>query len=1023
MTPDLIMHGDHEYHYMTDVEGFTIVKDKNEMYVYATRNETSGDLMPSNLVVGRDDPVDHGLQKRLVPANMEKRKLKTKHVADQESRRLQVPTLLKNLVILIRFSNHKDLVLPTVEDFDKLFNKPEGDPIVAPTGSVRDYYNVSSYGKFTLDSKVFGWVNLSNTESYYADGMSGFGSLKYVEALYEALDVMQKQYGLSFVEFDADANGLVDMVTLVHSGYAAEVPGVDQFGATVAERIWSHQRTLPTSKYWTSASGVKVYQYATTPSLWDKTGNTISRIGVVTHEIGHCLRLPDLYGTPLGSGIGSYDVMSNDWGFTPYSLGQLYPPIISAWTKIDLGWLDPVKIIGPGNYNITASATTDQAYRIDIGNLGTEYLLIENRQPVGFDLFLPQGGLAIWHIDEAAPNVEGYPGQTDWPSNGKHYKVALLQADGNYDLERGINRGDKGDLFHGPEYTSLTPSESLLGPFPNTDAYQDGIIRKTGVEIYEVSTSAHTMSFSVKFSGVENPTMSPTQLATHPRTSSPTLTTKRLLTTFAGGNGASGNMFDVVPLRNITITEIEVHTSEPGPIVVELWTKEGTYVSYDKDPLAWNRLTAAELEGLGRGVGTPMQVGDISMIAGKRRAFYVTSSGTGLRYTNGNGTGQFSNDDLILYEGVGKATPFGYTFNDRIWNGIVYYHLTASEATPAPSSYPTQSPTSSPTAAINSLLTTFAGGTGQAGNMFDLQAYNDVYISGFDLNVLDEREVQVEMYTKHGTFVGSENDCEAWTLFANVTVIGAGMGRPTSVPIGSFSPVLIMANYVQAFYLTLTTSTSMRYTPGVGTGTRLAYDQNLAIFEGVGKAYPCGGTFWNRIWNGAVYYERASTFLAPPIVSEDHKTEHTKELEIIFASEADSIVSSFHIYAKHSLSLIGMKVCTNRTELLKITLQSIICRESCDAFDVTTVIVGEGGANATLIPSTLFAPIMIMSNNSLEFSIYVAANDTKQDYEVGIVLPSSSDDAVISNSGHEVLATSEGPNILKAIFDYIIVDM
>ena len=81
--------------------------------------------------------------------------------------------------------------------------------------------------------------------------------------------------------------------------------------------------------------------------------------------------------------------------------------------------------------------TSPTVFRIDQNLPNGEYLLIENRQPVGFESVMPQGGLAIWHIDESKSSntEEGYPGQDGWPENNKHYKIALFQADGNFDLE------------------------------------------------------------------------------------------------------------------------------------------------------------------------------------------------------------------------------------------------------------------------------------------------------------------------------------------------------------------------------------------------------------------------------------------------------------------------------------------------------------------------------------------------------------------------------------------------------------
>ena len=74
-------------------------------------------------------------------------------------------------------------------------------------------------------------------------------------------------------------------------------------------------------------------------------------------------------------------------------------------------------------------ADNNEYFMVSDGFRSNEYLLIENRQNAGFDCTLPQGGLAIWHVDdEAGFNTEGYPGQKRWPRNGRHYRVALARA-------------------------------------------------------------------------------------------------------------------------------------------------------------------------------------------------------------------------------------------------------------------------------------------------------------------------------------------------------------------------------------------------------------------------------------------------------------------------------------------------------------------------------------------------------------------------------------------------------------------
>jgi len=135
--------------------------------------------------------------------------------------------------------------------------------------------------------------------------------------------------------------------------------------------------------------------------------------------------------------------MANSWGFTN---DQFYPPIMSPWSKMELGWLTPTEITSSGTYNMRDSYSTEEVFKVSNGFANDEYLLLEYRKATGFETRIGypssmSGGMAIWHIDEnkSSWDQEGYPGQTGWPANGKHYKVALLQADGLYDLVKGEN--------------------------------------------------------------------------------------------------------------------------------------------------------------------------------------------------------------------------------------------------------------------------------------------------------------------------------------------------------------------------------------------------------------------------------------------------------------------------------------------------------------------------------------------------------------------------------------------------------
>ena len=111
-------------------------------------------------------------------------------------------------------------------------------------------------------------------------------------------------------------------------------------------------------------------------------------------------------------------------------------------------------------------------------------MLLENRQPMGTDEELTFSGLAIYHVDEKMEGQKfaSYPGSAGYPL--QHYKVALLPKDGNYDLEKGNNMGDEGDLWQVGD--SLGPGQDNT-VFPNTDGYQSGQVVETNLTITVVA--------------------------------------------------------------------------------------------------------------------------------------------------------------------------------------------------------------------------------------------------------------------------------------------------------------------------------------------------------------------------------------------------------------------------------------------------------------------------------------------------------------------------------------------------------
>jgi bacillopeptidase F (M6 metalloprotease family) len=87
------------------------------------------------------------------------------------------------------------------------------------------------------------------------------------QAIRDALDYLDKNKIINFVDFDTNGDGKIDAITILHSGFAAEWISTDEYGVRYQDRIWSHKWNLfsdASGQYkgpWQSRDGVVVWEY------------------------------------------------------------------------------------------------------------------------------------------------------------------------------------------------------------------------------------------------------------------------------------------------------------------------------------------------------------------------------------------------------------------------------------------------------------------------------------------------------------------------------------------------------------------------------------------------------------------------------------------------------------------------------------------------------------------------------------------------------------------------------------------
>ena len=394
--------GDEFYNWLHDIDGFTILKHPvSGWYLYA--RERSGQLIPSALVPGRDDPRGAGLAPWLIatPEVQEQNRLAFLAATPVPMGLAPKSGVINNLVVFIRFADEPEFTR-TVSSAVSMFNDA-----ASTVSSMYNYFHTVSYGALEVfstfyplppGSTVISYQD-SHTRGYFqpADSTNPIGYTggdngterrdREHRLLADAFSAIASEVPSGLV-IDGDNDGKVDNVCFVIYGSPTGW----------ASLLWPHRWALYSLTATINEKRVYDYNFQLNSSLGSS---------VLCHEMFHSLGAPDLYRyvdrsiTP----VGSWDLMATNT--TP-------PQHMGAYMKYKYGrWISSIPTIGAsGIYTLNPlSSSTGNCYKILSPHSTTEFFVVEYRRKGSlFESKIPGEGLVVYRINTArAGNADGPP--------------------------------------------------------------------------------------------------------------------------------------------------------------------------------------------------------------------------------------------------------------------------------------------------------------------------------------------------------------------------------------------------------------------------------------------------------------------------------------------------------------------------------------------------------------------------------------------------------------------------------------
>ena len=420
------------------------------------------------------------------------------------------------------------------------------------------YYRVVSEGMIEIDYAVFprrrDAYRLPIPALIYGNGRTPeeIGA-KWVQLVQDAV---------SLAEADTDGPDFADYNSLVviHAGLGRETGRLNDISSVYLSpddvSLYGETDAL-------AGSGSEAIRDAwILPEAIDSQGRA-GLNGLIAKFFGHQLGLPGLSnfanGLPAVGGWSLMDIGANRFGFLLQS-GELQPlvgfvpPHPIAWSKAQLGWMEPLVVRRDTTIALVAtdrpSADHPKAVRIPISE--SEYFLLENRQrratlgaPAGvdppfgsaeeavwispdqvqfsdtldfegegagalgqgsgvwlgvgeYDAFIPGSGILVWHVDDSIIGAQIQAGAVN--NDRVRQGIVLEEADGERDIgnlffeRQGLTEGTATDPFYAGPVPGGGEGEGNTRFGPNTlPGSESNTGVRTGIEVEVLSEPGDTM--------------------------------------------------------------------------------------------------------------------------------------------------------------------------------------------------------------------------------------------------------------------------------------------------------------------------------------------------------------------------------------------------------------------------------------------------------------------------------------------------------------------------------------------------